>query len=1305
MDVRRGAALLFVSAVLALAACEGGDSVADPGSYDPGPLADVPDPGTPDVADDTTTDRDHPETGTEVVADTAPEASPDVAPDVAPEVAPDVIPEVAPDVIPEVAPDVIPEVAPDAVPDVVPDVAPDVAGDALPDADPGVPDGVGDTVLDPAEAGPDTPACTCLVTSDCCDGCHPIGETQPCSTGTACMVGGTCSSGVCTGETPVECPAPGACQVAPGTCNPQTNACEFAPAADSTSCEAVIGKDDSGLCLAGSCIGFGSCDHRTYDQPIGSACNFGGECASGRCAAWGDEWTTFCTAPCGSALPACPADTACVRSGSEMLCRPMSADRTLPNDASHDAFQVCNHDGDCAGDLCLGIDGKKFCTKSCDDGTGKASDALCAPCGECRENGEALGFKHKFYCVPSGLLDVGQPCGQSGDCAQQFCHNGLCSAQCFVIEEFSSCPDNMECIPGVFESDPDVQVCVPKGESGRGFGEDCVADYACEDGRTCEAVLGRMICTAVCSEEIPCAEGTCVETAGGFVCVPPELLGTVPAGEACDETFQCMNNLFCFQGACLKGCEDAADCPEGGVCYPDYRYQVMYCTTACPDGTGCPGRMGCFEGTCVLGTGGLTYVQGPCRLDADCETGLCIGGTCTETCSATLPCEGSAAIEPVPYGECQPCNPAYYGADCNPPDTYGLNDCIEGADGKYFCALSCLMSPACPVGTRCYDSGYMPVCAPLSGSCSTTISCTSKGYCIRPAADGAPCGEDAECSGRKCVGGLCRTGTCGQDADCECDALACTQGDCRVSPSFGVAEVEPNDTVESAQVLPAGTVRVAGAIRSDGNTPDVDLYRVSLKAGEALDLRTQPFCGAPIDTVLRLRDASGAPLENWENDDLSQYDYSSILLGYVAFQDQDVLVEVVVSPLSGSFLKFAYTLEMRVFKVAPVDTCEGAETLTPGSYSLDLVNSLNTYTAASCTGYPAFGKDSAYRIDVPAGHALRASIDALFDAQLYVVTDCAQSEGTCVAGADALEGPGLEELVWWNRTGASATVYLVADSWLPAGDMTFNLTVAVDPVTTPVNDGPDEPSIPLLVSPAKAVGTLVGANNDYDPTATGCGSLALVGPDVVYKVLVEAGGFATFEITRAVGFAPKLWVVTDLAEPATCLAAGDRFVSWANTTDAAVLVYVIVDVEKVDGYGDFELLAEFGASGPCFGPCDPETYDWTCVAEGQATLCICDDATRRLLPKDCDGLCKADGKVAGTCHVFTTTGYEGASCMCEWSCDDAAGQCAEGYYTNCTCGAADPCQWQANGQCNEFCAIEYPADHFEDPPADCPPAT
>jgi hypothetical protein len=1158
----------------------------------------------------------------------------------------------------------------------------DIADSGLDSVDTGTDPGVPDT--DPGTS------CTCDTDDACCDGCLPRNEGQPCGEVAACQVQGLCTAGTCTGAGPLECDAPGPCETL-GTCDPETGECVYGEMPDNHECEALAGIPGSGLCLRGGCYGFGDCDHRIYAQEIAFACNFDGECDNGWCQAWGDGWNSYCTRECGIGLAPCPEGTACVNPGDgRRHCRPLNTDMTLPMDGSREAYGACNHNEDCTGELCLGIEGKRFCTQPCEK-DGAASDAMCGACGRCRDDGDTLRFGYKFYCVPNGSNLVDEPCGMVSDCAMRLCRQGYCTEPCLALGEDSTCPAGMKCVTGLY-ADPSIYLCIREGEVDRGFGESCEADWACAEG-VCREVFGAKICVNDCAQA-ECAEGTCKDLAGVQSCVPDGLLGASDSGYPCVNTAQCVDGLQCYRGACLKPCESDEVCGEGGICFPDFYYQVRYCSMECENEGDCAGdRLSCHDGTCVLNANGGSYVLNPCRVDDDCVTRTCRAGLCTDVCAQDLACEGSMVPEWQAVNLCMPCNPNLWGTDCNNGE-WGLNECIQGSDGSWFCAPECsIRTGICPVGTRCYSvGGYTQVCAPLSGNCVGTTACTNNGWCIRPFADGMPCIENAECQGGVCSQGFCQKGTCTVDPDCGCELLECVDGACGASSEAGVLELEPNDAVGFAQALQFGHVQVLATLVASDGVPDVDYYRVSLSAGQVLDVRTSPFCMQAADTNLRLLDSNGMPLPGWENDDIDPNgDFFSVLLGYMAASNEDIIIEVTQSIYVQGAARFPYVLDVHSFNLIENSTCDGAIALEPGTNRFDLATGKNDYAAPSCTGWPAAGKDVAFVVQVPAGHYIEAEIDAPFDSQLYAVLDCGQADATCVAGADAIYEAGREALVWANTGVETATIYLIVDSFLPGDDTWFDLRVAIESAEVPDNDvTPTQ----VVTGQAVLIGRTLGANNDYDPGAQGCGGAALPGADVVYEISLEAGDFLTVTTTRAVGFFPRLWLAADPLDPGTCVAAGTGFLSY-TAAEAGSLILV---VDGVAGAGLFELDVRLGPVAGCFGPCDPAAFPWACVdgSVGDAGLCLCNEATKVMTEFDCDAYCISQGGVSGTCHTFTAPGFERDSCMCDYDCSKPNTHCEQSIYTKCTCGASDPCGWKDDGYCNEFCSIEYPGDYFDD---------
>ncbi|MCK6549686.1 pre-peptidase C-terminal domain-containing protein [Myxococcota bacterium] len=102
-------------------------------------------------------------------------------------------------------------------------------------------------------------------------------------------------------------------------------------------------------------------------------------------------------------------------------------------------------------------------------------------------------------------------------------------------------------------------------------------------------------------------------------------------------------------------------------------------------------------------------------------------------------------------------------------------------------------------------------------------------------------------------------------------------------------------------------------------------------------------------------------------------------------------------------------------------------------------------SSGSCTGYSQTGRDAIYRVTIPAGDTLTASLTSTWDAALYLVSSCASAATTCVAGQD--DGS-PEDVTWTNTTGAAVTYDLVVDAWQPStttvtreGNYTLTVTV------------------------------------------------------------------------------------------------------------------------------------------------------------------------------------------------------------------------------------------------------------------------
>ncbi|TAK18705.1 MAG: hypothetical protein EPO40_36510 [Myxococcaceae bacterium] len=146
-------------------------------------------------------------------------------------------------------------------------------------------------------------------TVDSCDAVTGLAVHAPATNGTSCDDGSACTrtdacnAGVCTGGNPVVCNALDQCH-AVGTCDPMSGACSNPAAANGTGCDDGNGCTQTDTCSSGACTGgtpvvcaasdachvAGLCNPAagTCTNPVaadGTSCGTGGEtCQSGSCA-------------------------------------------------------------------------------------------------------------------------------------------------------------------------------------------------------------------------------------------------------------------------------------------------------------------------------------------------------------------------------------------------------------------------------------------------------------------------------------------------------------------------------------------------------------------------------------------------------------------------------------------------------------------------------------------------------------------------------------------------------------------------------------------------------------------------------------------------------------------------------------------------------------------------------------------------------------------------------------------------------------------------------------------------------------
>jgi hypothetical protein len=407
--------------------------------------------------------------------------------------------------------------------------------------------------------------------------------------------------------------------------------------------------------------------------------------------------------------------------------------------------------------------------------------------------------------------------------------------------------------------------------------------------------------------------------------------------------------------------------------------------------------------------------------------------------------------------------------------------------------------------------------------------------------------------------------------------LVCIDKKCVPSKETGILEQEPNDA--SAQELGKTPVYVVGSLMPHDGNPDVDLYRLNMKAGDFLDAWTEPFCRQYAYTHIRFLDKAGNPLEKWEFDALDAKYPFSLLTGYQAKADQEILVEVTQGKYYLGQARYNYLLGYSLYQPAANSECNAPVDLTNNgpAREFDLAQAVGTMTGKSCTGAAAPGKDLAFRVQVPAHQYILVDANTPFDSQLYLVTDCTNTEKSCVMGADSIWRPGPERLLYANHTDEDQELTLVVDSFLPKVDMKFTLHVTQAPIPAVPNDT-TATALPIAQGHSTINGNNIGANNTYDTGDDGCVGAALPGRDVVYSVTLKPKQILTLKLLNFSGIYPVFLLTKDPTDPQGCLAVTQGTLSYVNEESSTQQVWLVIDSVIQDGYSKFTLDCYLGST-------------------------------------------------------------------------------------------------------------------------------
>lgn len=298
------------------------------------------------------------------------------------------------------------------------------------------------------------------------------------------------------------------------------------------------------------------------------------------------------------------------------------------------------------------------------------------------------------------------------------------------------------------------------------------AGTSCTDGLSCtlnDQCNGAGVCVgtaAVCNDNNPCTQDTCLEPSG--IC---NYDGAALANTPCDDSNACTYDDACNnQGQCIGGV--AITCPATGnqctnsVCNTTSgNCTVVNLLGACSDGLACTLNDQCINGNC-------TGSQINCNDNLACTTDVCVepSGVC------------SNALQP---GKCYVEGTCYSDGAVSPSDPCLLcNSTLSGVAWSYTQApgVSCTDSNLCTVGDVCVFAtqtctGAPVDCSNMTNQCNTGSCSPLSGQCVAvPVSSGAPCSTGLYCV----VGQTCAAGSCqgGAFRDCSAFDSQCSNGLC-----------------------------------------------------------------------------------------------------------------------------------------------------------------------------------------------------------------------------------------------------------------------------------------------------------------------------------------------------------------------------------------------------------------------------------------------------------------------------------------------------------------------------------------------
>jgi hypothetical protein len=245
------------------------------------------------------------------------------------------------------------------------------------------------------------------------------------------------------------------------------------------------------------------------------------------------------------------------------------------------------------------------------------------------------------------------------------------------------------------------------------------------------------------------------------------------------------------------------------------------------------------------------------------------------------------------------------------------------------------------------------------------------------------------------------------------------QGDARA------IEVEPNNDSYNANAWDGSDMQ--GAIVAE----DADFFAFFAHGGTIFDFQTNPIeGGVALDSKLYIYDVDGITQLGY-NDDGGNQGYYSLITGFEFPADGTYYIAVTGYSAYSTGDYMLTSSETVVVPPPANDDCDGAIALLDGviDFTVDLCLYSDTYSPSygGCTGYSANGPEAVYWFELLPGGSASICMDnfeGYADLAIYLVEDCTDIDGSCVAGDDT----GNPECISYTSDGGGI-YYLMVDTY------------------------------------------------------------------------------------------------------------------------------------------------------------------------------------------------------------------------------------------------------------------------------------